>query len=53
MALITKMATKFGGAGGMPGAAGMNFPGGMPGFPGAGAGFNPPKSSPHDDVGLD
>ncbi|XP_011056547.1 PREDICTED: putative protein FAM10A4 isoform X2 [Acromyrmex echinatior] len=54
MALINKMASKFGGVGGMPGAAGMNFPGGMPGFPGAGAGrFNPPKSSPHDDVGLD
>ncbi|XP_077254368.1 hsc70-interacting protein [Temnothorax americanus] len=53
MGLINKMASKFGGAGGMPGAAGMNFPGGMPGFPGAGAGrFNPPKP-PHDDVGLD
>lgn len=51
MALINKMASKFGGAGGMPG--GMNFPGGMPGFPGAGAGFNPPNPSPHDDVGLD
>ncbi|KAL6258382.1 hypothetical protein P5V15_010337 [Pogonomyrmex californicus] len=54
MALINKMASKFGSAGGMPGAAGMNFPGGIPGFPGAGAGhFNPPKSSPQDDVGLD
>ncbi|XP_071559380.1 putative protein FAM10A4 [Temnothorax nylanderi] len=53
MGLINKMASKFGGAGGMPGAAGMNFPGGMPGFPGAGAGrFNPPNP-PHDDVGLD
>ncbi|XP_011862548.1 PREDICTED: putative protein FAM10A4 [Vollenhovia emeryi] len=52
MALINKLASKFGGAGGMPGAAGMNFPGGMPSFPGAGAGFNPPKP-PHDDVGLD
>ncbi|KAL0099010.1 hypothetical protein PUN28_020216 [Cardiocondyla obscurior] len=54
MALINKMASKFGGAGGMPGAAGMNFPGGMPGFPGAGPGrFDSPKPSPHDDVGLD
>ncbi|KYN05989.1 PREDICTED: putative protein FAM10A4 [Cyphomyrmex costatus] len=50
MALINKMASKFGGAD-MFGAAGMNFPGAMPGFPGAGTGqFNPP---PHDDVGLD
>ncbi|XP_036149710.1 putative protein FAM10A4 [Monomorium pharaonis] len=53
MALINKMASKFGGAGGMPGAAGMNFPGGMPGFPGAGRFNPPPKPSPHDDVGLD
>jgi len=59
MALINKMASKFGGAA-MPGggmnfpAAGMNFPGGMPGFPGAGAGrTNPPKPAPEDDVGLD
>lgn len=54
MALINKMASKFGGAGGMPGG----FPGmmgGMPGFPGTGAGPrpNPPKPSPQDDVGLD
>lgn len=59
MALINKMASKYGGAdlsgAGMnfPGA-GMNFPGGMPGFPGAGAGRpNPPKPAPEDDVGLD
>nr|XP_012223873.1 PREDICTED: putative protein FAM10A4 [Linepithema humile] len=59
MALINKMASKFGGAA-MPGGgmnfpgAGMNFPGGMPGFPGAGAGYpNPPKPAPEDDVGLD
>lgn len=54
MALINKMASKFGGAGGMPGG----FPGmmgGMPGFPGTGAGRpNPPKPTPpQDDVGLD
>lgn len=51
MALINKMASKFGGAGGMPG--GMNFPGGMPGFPGADTGrpTNPP--GPQDDCGLD
>ncbi|KMQ88841.1 protein fam10a4 isoform x3 [Lasius niger] len=51
MALINRMASKFGGVGGAPG---MSFPGGMPGFPGAGAGCpNPPKSAPQDDVGLD
>ncbi|XP_032680700.1 putative protein FAM10A4 [Odontomachus brunneus] len=54
MALINKVASKFGGAGGMPGG----FPGmmgGMPGFPGAGGGRpNPPKPTPpQDDVGLD
>ncbi|XP_014476271.1 PREDICTED: putative protein FAM10A4 [Dinoponera quadriceps] len=54
MALINKMASKFGGAGGMPGG----FPGmmgGMPGgFPGAGGHPNPPKPAPpQDDVGLD
>lgn len=52
MALINKMASKFGG--GMPGG----FPGmmgGMPSFPGSGAGRpNPPNPSPpQDDVGLD
>ncbi|XP_070165987.1 putative protein FAM10A4 [Polyergus mexicanus] len=46
MALINRMASKFGGVGGMPG--------GMPGFPGAGTGHpDPPKSTPQDDVGLD
>ncbi|XP_050456901.1 putative protein FAM10A4 [Cataglyphis hispanica] len=46
MALINRMASKFGGVGGMPGS--------MPGFPGAGAGHpNPPKPAPQDDVGLD
>lgn len=51
MALINKMATRFGGAGGMPG--GMNFPGGMPGFPGAGTGRPNPPAGPQDDCGLD
>lgn len=56
MALINRMASKFGGAGGQPGGPGMNFPGGFPGFPGAGAGAGanpPPKPAPEDDVGLD
>lgn len=48
MALINKMALKFGGAAGMAGG------GGMPGFPGAEMGHpNPPKPAPEDDVGLD
>ncbi|XP_018348769.1 PREDICTED: putative protein FAM10A4 isoform X2 [Trachymyrmex septentrionalis] len=51
MALINKMASKYGSGCCNPGAAGMNFPGGMPG---AEAGrSDPSKSSPHDDVGLD
>lgn len=48
MAFINKMASKFGGAGNIPGG----FPGmmgGMPRAPGAGA----PKPKPQDDVGLD
>ncbi|XP_017875211.1 putative protein FAM10A4 isoform X2 [Ceratina calcarata] len=51
MAFINKMASKFGGVGGMPGG----FPGmmgGMPGFPGA-AKPEPPKPNSQDDVGLD
>ncbi|XP_029174922.1 putative protein FAM10A4 [Nylanderia fulva] len=51
MGLINKMASKFGGIGGA--AAGMNFPGGMPGFPGAGMGRPNPPKPPQDDVGLD
>lgn len=48
MAFINKMASKFGGAGNIPGG----FPGmmgGMHGFSGAGT----PKPKPQDDVGLD
>ncbi|XP_050576908.1 putative protein FAM10A4 [Bombus affinis] len=48
MAFINKVASKFGGAGNIPGGfSGMM--GGMHGFPGAGT----PKPKPQDDVGLD
>lgn len=52
MALINRMALKFGGVGSQPGGPRMNS--GMPGFPGAGAECpKPPKPAPQDDVGLD
>ncbi|KAJ8668294.1 hypothetical protein QAD02_009957 [Eretmocerus hayati] len=62
MAIITKMATKFGGAGGMPGMGGMGgMPGmgGMGGMPNFGGGAAPtsqssgPACNEPDEFGLD